>query len=95
MADDLEVRRYVLELLGDILADLAQPAAADGAPARLAGGVVMRGAGLGPQHLLLAWQMRREAAIDLGSVGRASAGRRPHRVGRSRVASPARGSSHM
>ena len=76
MADDLEVRRHVLELLGDVRADLAQPAAAGGAAAGAGRRVVVRGRGLGAMHLLLTRQVRGQAAVDLCGVGRSGLGRR-------------------
>jgi hypothetical protein len=69
MADDLEVRGHVLELLRDARADAAQPATASRAAAGLAVVVVMRGRGVETMDLLVARQVRRQAAVDLG-VGR-------------------------
>ena len=65
MADDLEVRRHVFQLLGDVLADLAQPAAAVAAAAGLAGAVVMRAGRLGVVHLRLARQVLGQLALDV------------------------------
>ena len=70
MADDLEVRRHVLELFRDILADEAKTATARRAAARLAVRVMVVGARLGPVDLRLTRQVGRQLAIDFAGVGR-------------------------
>lgn len=68
-ADDLEARRYVLQVLRDVGADAAQPATAGGAAAGLAGGVVVRFSGGGTDLVLLARQMSGQAAVDAAGIG--------------------------
>jgi hypothetical protein len=84
MADDLEVRRHVFELLGDIGADLAQPATTGAAAAGLAGGVMVRWRCIRAQHLGQAWQVRRQAAVDGRGVGGIQRCGRHARFGRCR-----------
>lgn len=69
MPDHLEVRRHVLQLLGDVLPDSAQPGTAGRAAAGLTRAVVVTVADLGQVFLDLARQVRRQAAIDLRVVG--------------------------
>ena len=69
MADHLEARRHVLELLGDVLADLAQSAAARGATTRLAVRVVVRRSRLGTTNQWFTRQVRRQASVDSRVVG--------------------------
>ena len=69
MPDHLEVRRHVLQLLGDVLPDLAQPGTAGRAAAGLARTVVMAVAELGQVFLDVARQMRRQTAVDLRVIG--------------------------
>ena len=69
MPDHLEVCRHVLQLLGDVLPDLAQPGTAGRAAAGLARTVVMAVAELGQVFLDVARQMRRQTAVDLRVIG--------------------------
>jgi hypothetical protein len=57
MTDHLEARRHVLELLGHVLADLAQTATASGAAAGVAARVVHRLGRCGAVYLVLARQV--------------------------------------
>jgi septal ring factor EnvC (AmiA/AmiB activator) len=66
VADDLEVRGHVRELLRDARADAAQPATASRPAAGLAIVVVMCGCARRAMDLLVARQVRRQAAVDLG-----------------------------
>jgi hypothetical protein len=68
MPDHLEVRRHVLQLLGDIGADLAKTTTTSAAPTGLTLAVVLRLGGLRAMNVRLARQMRWQAAIDLWSV---------------------------
>jgi hypothetical protein len=66
---DLEAARHVLQLLGDVAADLAQPAAALAAAAGLTRRVLVRRAGLGPVDVGFARQVLGQAAVDGRTVG--------------------------
>jgi len=81
MTDHLEVRRHVLELLGHVLADLAQTATTGTATTGLASTVVMGGRGLGAVHMRFARQVRRQAAVDHRVVGGGGFGRSSRRLG--------------
>jgi hypothetical protein len=59
MAHDLEAPRHVLQLLGDVTADLAQPASTLAAAAGLALRVVVLGRRLGAVHMRFARQVLR------------------------------------
>lgn len=65
----LKCEGHVLELLGDVLPDLAQPAAAGYAPASLARSVMVSGHGFRPVDLHSTREVRRQTAVDLGRVG--------------------------
>ena len=63
MAHDLEAPRHVLQLLGDVTADLAQPATTLAAAAGLALRVMVLGRRLGAVHMRFARQVIRQAAV--------------------------------
>jgi len=63
MTDHLEACRHVLQLLGDVGADLAQPAAARGATTGVAGRIVRSIGRCRAVHLVLARQVRGQLPI--------------------------------
>ena len=69
MADHLEARGHVLELLRHVGADLAQPATARGAAAGVACCVVRGLSGFGTVDLILARQVCRQLPIKARAVG--------------------------
>jgi hypothetical protein len=69
-ADDLEATRHVLQMVRHVRAQAAQAAAAGRAATGLAVCVLVRCRGLGTDHLLLARQVLRQAAVQRAGVGR-------------------------